>query len=370
MKKIKSFTFTIFLILFSVNFFSCTKSANQENTLSFYAMNTFMTIRSFGKNSKEANLKVQERIFQIEDELSVTKESSDLWKLNHSNGEPTIVSSETSLLLHFAVDLAKKTQGAFNPCLYPITSAWGFTNENYRVPPQTEIQNLLRYVDYNKIEFSKNSNQENQISLQKNMMIDFGAIGKGFACDESIKILKENGIESAVLDLGGNVQVLGSKKNSKNQNVAWRIGIKNPDQSSQLSAVAGLNLKDKAVVTSGGYERFFVGSDGKKYIHIFDSKTGKPVENEILSVTIISDSSLWADSLSTTLFVLGKDKAIDFWKNFSSQTLQSDFETSYPQIQDFDFVILTDDNSIFYTQGIKDKIFFLADFENKTLVTH
>lgn len=368
MKKLKFFTFTICLISFSVNFFSCTKSANQENTLSFYAMNTFMTIRSFGKNSKEANLKVQQRIFQIENELSVTKETSDVWKLNHSNGEPTIVSSETSALLHFAVDLAKKTQGAFNPCLYPITSAWGFTNENYRVPSQTEIQNLLSFVDYNKIEFSKNSNQENQISLQKNMMIDFGAIGKGFACDESIKILKENGIESAVLDLGGNVQVLGAKKNSKHQNVDWRIGIKNPDQSSPISAVAGLNLKNKAVVTSGGYERFFVDDDGKKYIHIFDSKTGKPVENEILSVTIIADSSLWADSLSTTLFVLGKDTAIDFWKDFPHKFSQSDFEISYPQILDFDFVILTNDNSIFYTQGIKDKIFFLADFDEKILV--
>lgn len=367
MKKINFFAFTIFLIFLSVNFSSCTKSSNKENTLSFYAMNTFMTIRSFGKNSKEANLKVQQRIFQIENELSVTKENSDVWKINHSDGLPTIVSEETASLLHFALDLAKKTDGAFNPCLYPITSAWGFTNENYRVPSEDEIQNLLNYVDFNKIEFSKNQNTgENQISLQKNMMIDFGAIGKGFACDESIKILKENGIESAVLDLGGNVQVLGSKKDSKLGEVDWRIGIKNPDQSSSVSALAGLNLKDKAVVTSGGYERFFVDDDGKKYIHIFNSKTGKPVENEILSVTIIADSSLWADSLSTTLFVLGKNKAIDFWKNFS---WQDDSKNSYPQLLDFDFVILTDDNSIFYSQGIKDKIFFLTDFENKILVS-
>lgn len=366
MKKTNFFTFAICLILLSLNFFSCTKSSNQENTLSFYAMNTFMTIRSFGKNSKEANLKVQSRINEVENNLSVTKETSDVWKINHSDGLPVIVSEETNFLLHFAVDLAQKTDGAFNPCLYPITSAWGFTNENYRVPSEDEISQLLNYVDYNKIEFSKNQNTgENQISLQKNMMVDFGAIGKGFACDESIKVLKENGIESAVLDLGGNVQVLGAKKDLKLGAVDWRIGIKNPNQDSQVSSVAGLNLKDKAVVTSGGYERFFVGDDGKKYIHIFDSKTGKPVNNEILSITIIADSSLWADSLSTTLFVLGKDKAIEFWKNFSAQ---KNPENADLQISDFDFVILTSDNSVLYSEGIKNNIFFIDDFENKILV--
>ncbi len=326
---------SIFLFFVSILLVSCTKEA----TLSFYAMNTFMTVRSFAKNPEKANEAVRKRILQIEELISTTAETSDVYRLNHSDEPISAVSDETALLMGFSLNLAQKTRGALNPCLYPITSAWGFTTDNFRIPSDSEIMELLPLTDFSKVRASGKN-----ISLEKNMMIDFGAVGKGFASDEAVRILKEFGVKSAVIDFGGNVHVIGKKKAGAIKRSDWLVGIKDPFSGKTAAAI---KTSDKAVITSGGYERFFEDNSGKRYIHIFDGKTGKPAESNIASVTIVASSGLYADGLSTAMFVLGKDAALDFWR----------------QSGDFEMILILNEDSIAITAGLKDSFRLVRPFK-------
>lgn len=314
----------------------------KSDVRSFEAMNTFMTVRSFGKNSVAANSLIQNRMESYERMLSVTNDGSLLFRLNENPEEGIVVDGEIFKLVDFALCMAEKTSGALNPVLYPVTKAWGFTSEKYRVPEEKEISALLEVVDYRKVNVSVTSDSEIndgfRIRMDKGMMMDLGAVAKGFAGDRAVEILSENGITSALLDLGGNIQALGGKPDG----TPWSVGIKNPWGG---EPVCGIRIKDCAVVTSGGYERFFTDERGKRYIHIFDSRTGYPVENDIASVSVISSSGLYADSLSTSLFVMGFEKAVSFWKSSG----------------DFDFVIIKNSKEIFYTEGLKDKIFLMTE---------
>ena len=314
----------------------------KSDVRSFEAMNTFMTVRSFGKNSIAANSLIQNRMESYERMLSVTNDGSLLFRLNENPEEGIVVDGEIFKLVDFALCMAEKTSGALNPVLYPVTKAWGFTSEKYRVPEEKEISALLEMVDYRKVNVSVTSDSEIndgfRIRMDKGMMMDLGAVAKGFAGDRAVEILSENGITSALLDLGGNIQALGGKPDG----TPWSVGIKNPWGG---EPVCGIRIKDCAVVTSGGYERFFTDEKGKRYIHIFDSRTGYPVENDIASVSVISSSGLYADSLSTSLFVMGFEKAVSFWKSSG----------------DFDFVIIKNSKEIFYTEGLKDKIFLMTE---------
>lgn len=317
----KHFSTIIFLFAF-ITFFSSCEKKSAENY--FENMNTFMKVKCYGKKAEEAVSAAQNYIKELEETISVTKENSDIYRLNHAQEFPVQVSQKVSNLIKYSISMAEKTEGAFNPCLYPITSAWGFTKKENKILSDKEVKELLPLTNYKNVKIEGNA-----ISMKNGMMIDLGAVGKGFAGDEAIKVLKSFGIKSAILDLGGNIQTIGSKPDGKN----WSIGIKNPfDQ----GTIAFVEVSDMAVITSGGYERFFIGSDGKKYIHIFDGKTGKPVENEIVSSTIIGKIGTECDALSTSLFVMGVEKSINFWKNENN----------------FDFILITDDLKIYVSEGI------------------
>ena len=206
---------------------------------------------------------------------------------------------------------------------------WGFTDKQYKVPdPQT----LLRLCDELK-KADINVDRENKtISLSENTAIDFGGIAKGYASEKARDILSQCNIKSAMINLGGNVCALGHKPDGNN----WKVAIKSPfDSEKQLGIVS---VHDKAVITSGGYERYFE-KDSVRYHHIIDPFTGYPADNGIISVTIISDDPTLADALSTALYVMGKEKAISFWKNNSDL---------------FDLVICDEDNNLYVTEGVAD----------------
>lgn len=316
-------------------FVSC---GEQKATTSLNAMDTFMTIQVCGKKPDIALEKTKKLIFQIERNISTTNEASDVYRLNH--GEKIAVSSDTLTLTKYGLDFAKQTNGVFNPALYPVTSAWGFTTGAYKVPSKNLIDELLPLTDYSKIQVNGDS-----INLEHGMALDFGAIGKGYTGDEAIKLLKENGIKSALLDLGGNIQALGKKADG----TEWNIGIKSPWTG---KAAASIKIADKAVITSGGYERFFTADDGHNYIHIFDGKTGRPVDNGIAGVTIIAESGLYADALSTTMFVMGLKDAAAYWKEHS----------------DFEMIIFTENQDLYYTEGLDGKLQLLADFASVNII--
>ena len=306
----------------------------QKSSLSFQAMNTFVSVQTFGENSKNVNQKIKARLFELESLFSTTDSSSEIYKLNHSS-EKIQVSRETYSLLSYSVKMAEIFNGHFNPALFPVIREWGFTTGNYHVPSQEKINFLLKKTDFSQIQFF----DDNFVQLQDSMSVDFGSVAKGFASDEIVKILSENNILSALIDFGGNIIAFGEKPDSS----FWRIGIKNPFGGEVSLAV---KVKNQMVITSGGYERFFTDENQKKYIHIFDGKTGFPVENEIESVTIICENGLYADTLSTARFIIGSENAVSFWR----------------ERKDFQMIILQKDGSILYTSPLESQIEILSEF--------
>ena len=344
--KDSRFSFLIFSFLFIVAalpFTSCPRSSKSEVN-SFTAMNTYMTVKAYGRNARAANEKVQKEIERLEGILSTTIEDSDVYKMNSKTGldfTESTVQPETAFLIKESQKFYEMTGGAFNPALYPVIREWGFTTGEYKVPEAGRIGELLELTNFSLVEL-----QGLEVSSPAGLQLDFGAIGKGYAGDVAVEILRDAGMNSALLDFGGNIQVIGTKPNGSD----WTVGIKNPWGGDPVAAV---KLHDACMITSGGYERFFTGDDGRKYIHIFDGKNGQPVENELESVTIVCKQGIYGDALSTSLFVMGLDKAVDFWQHSA---------------RDFDFVIITKDKGLVYSAHLEKSISLLFDFDSVKVV--
>ena len=340
-----SLIFTLLFILTALPFTSCSRAqAAKAQVTSFTAMNTYMTVKAYGKNAKAAGQQVEKEIERLEGILSTTIEGSDVYKMNSKTGldiAESTVQPETAFLIKESQKFYEMTGGAFNPALYPVIREWGFTSGNYKVPGAQKIQELLKLTDFSEVKID-----DDIVLYPYGLQLDFGAIGKGYAGDCAIELLKQAGVSSALLDFGGNIQVLGSKPDGSN----WTVGVKNPWGGDPVLAV---KIRDACMITSGGYERFFTGDDGKKYIHIFDSKTGRPVENELESVTIICKQGIYGDALSTSLFVMGLDKAVDFWQHSQG---------------DFDFIIITKDKKMIYSAPLENSISLLFDFDSVQIV--
>lgn len=328
----------ILLSLFTtILFISC---ADKKSETYFESMNTFMKVQAYGEKAEEANAAAQKYIGELEGFISVTKPESDIYKLNHTTQFPVEINAQTLELIKIALNMSEISDGAFNPCLYPVSSTWGFTKKQYRIPTQEEINEKLKLTDWKKVRI-----EDSNVFMENGMQFDLGGIGKGFAGDEAAKKMKSFGIKSALLDLGGNIQLIGSKPDGKD----WSVGIRNPIED---GVVGTLNVSDVAVITSAGYERFFEGPDGHKYIHIFDGTTGCPVENEMLSTTAIAASGTYCDGLSTTLYVLGVERSIELWR----------------KQKDFDFILITKDKDIYISKNIAKKFTLnpeLKDFNLK-----
>lgn len=308
---------------------SCARPGGSREACSesFFAMDTYMTFTVYGTNAQTALEQAKGRVIELEGLWSVTDTDSDIYAVNHGGGQPVPVRKETEELVSFALDMAARTNGKLEPTVYPVLKAWGFTAGENRIPSEEEIASLLERVDYRKVY------QENgMISLEAGSMLDLGAVGKGYAGDEAIQILRENGITSALLDIGGNIQALGTKPDGS----YWRVGLKDPFSEGVLGVI---QAADEAVVTSGSYERYFIGEDGKRYGHIIDPATGYPVDNGVASVSVIADQGRLCDALSTALFVMGLEDAEDYWR----------------QSQDFDMILVTEDRKIYITEGLEDR---------------
>ena len=223
-----------------------------------------------------------------------------------------------------ALEIAAETNGAYDPTVYPLMRAWGFTDGNYRVPADAELDALLQTTGWTEVSVDGTT-----ASLPEGFALDLGGIGKGYAAGRCKEILKAHGVTSALLSLGGNVSALGSKPDG----TAWTVAIENPDGGAYLGTV---QITDQCVVTSGGYQRYFE-QDGVRYWHILDPETGKPARSGMKSVTIVSADDALADALSTALFVMGPERAADFWRVHRAE---------------FGAVWLTDDGRLFVTEGL------------------
>lgn len=256
-----------------------------------------MDLAIYSSNGEELLNKVSDIIFSLDSALDRNDPNSELSKLNSSCGGT--LSNDIRSIIDYSSEVYYQTNGSFDITIAPIMELWGFYTKEYRVPSDNEIHNALQKTGFEKISADGNSIALNGTEL------DLGGIAKGYAADKAASYLRENGVKSAILSLGGNIYALGSRPDGS----PWRVSIANP--SDPTGSAGTVKVSDKAVITSGTYQRNFT-IDGTFYHHIIDPKTGKNPENDLSSVTVIGDNSSICDALSTAFFVMGIDKASEY----------------------------------------------------------
>ena len=315
------------------------KTQNEEDkseSRDIFAMDTYMTLTAYGKNAKKALDEAVDEINNIEQLVSTGIDSSEVSQIN-KNGKGS-VSETTGYLIKRSKEIYDSTNGVFDITIYPIMQAWGFPTENYRVRGKKELKEVRGLMGADHVLYDE---KKQEVTLNKEgMKIDLGGIAKGYTSSKVMDIFKENGISSAVISLGGNVQTLNGKPDGSD----WRVAVENPADTGSYIGV--LSIKDKAVITSGGYERYFK-QDGKTYHHIIDPANGYPANNGLTSVTIVSDDGTLADGLSTSLFIMGPEKAQKYWKEHSDE---------------FDTILVKDDGSILVSEGLAEYFTSESDF--------
>lgn len=283
----------VLIVFLSLLLFLGCRTETLSSAVSF-ACDTVVTIRAYAPQETVDN--AMRLIRDYEQVLSRTVESSDIWKLNHADGNPVEVNPETADLLRLAVEISEYSDGAFDVTIAPMSALWDFASETPSVPDASMLKEAAQRVDWRNIRIEGTT-----VTLQNGAEIDLGGIAKGYIADRVAAYLKEQGVAHACINMGGNILVFGGKPDGTD----WTIGIRDPNGTAEQSEEV-LSLSDGAVVTSGNYERFFL-QDGVRYHHILDPKTGMPVQNGVASVTILSNDSALADALSTACFVLGPD---------------------------------------------------------------
>ncbi|MBR6594504.1 MAG: FAD:protein FMN transferase [Clostridia bacterium] len=299
---------------------SCAEGKADVYSAYCMAMDTSCEVRVYSSEHASAADGCKELLWEIEKELSVTLKDSKTYTLNEKGSVSSGV--HINKVASAATHIKGLTGGAYDPCIYPLVALWGFTTDSFRVPSEEEIAEAVGTVSSSVLGCTEES-----VSLSCGKA-DFGGIAKGYAADAVAEALLERGVESAFINLGGNVRTVGVKPDGS----LWNIGINDPK-----GGIAGvLSVAECAVVTSGSYIRNF-SENGRTYHHIIDPKTGFPADNGLVSVTVVCDSATLADGLSTAFFVMGLESASAIADSLGVET-----------------VFITDD-SIYVSAGLKEK---------------
>ena len=345
---------TIFIILLSlilvVTFTACDNSETKQKSQngsdissakrSSFLMDTIVDIKVYGDKAEKIIDKSFARMNEIEDEMSRSKESSYISKINENAGQKAVkVDEDTFRVIKKALEYAEITKGKFDPTIGPLVSLWGIGTKDARVPTDQEVSETSELVNYEWVKL--NENERKVKLLHQNMKLDLGAIAKGYAADEVRKIMDKHNAVSAFVNLGGNVLVY----NNKPDGTDWNVGIQDPRES-RGSVAGSIEVVDKTIVTSGNYERYF-REDGKLYHHILNPDTGRPSRNKLLSVSIITKDSFDADAISTSAYILGLDKGMELVNNMDN----------------VEAIFITDNLDVKVTPGLEGKVKILnSDF--------
>lgn len=320
MKKLRPLLIILCIITFLLP--GCSRNSTPISKSDIY-FDTIITITVYDDN----HIVFLDECFSIaekyENLLSKTVETSDIYKINHSNQKTTVVDNETIYLLEKALEYAKITNGVIDPTILPLSDLWNF-GENNTVPLSKDIASSLSYVGYENVIIDKETNSV--ILNHPNAGIDLGFIAKGYIADKMKEYLLSNGVESALINLGGNILTIGNKPDGS----PYVLGIQEPFSDGQ-SSIPNVSIRDKSLVTSGVYERYFYEKD-TLYHHILDTKTGYPIDNDLLGVTILSDSSMEGDAYSTICLCLGLEdgmKLIEKTEGLEALFITNDMELHY-----------------------------------------
>lgn len=313
-----------------------------------FFMGTVVEINLYG-DKKELKKEKTEKIFQeVFNEIEALEDKFTSGKI--IGGAPVILDDEVIYVVKKGVYFSEISGGAFDITIGPVASLWNIhPGQENKIPLTKDLDHALSLVDYKRIRFLG----ENTIQMEKEgMFADFGAIAKGYAADKCRDILKRNGIDHGIINLGGNVYALGTKPTENKKDKPWSFGIQDPFMD-RGDFVAIIKLEDQSLVTSGIYEKYFK-EDGKIYHHIFDHQTGYPIENDLLSVSIIADESLDADALSTAVFAVGLEKGMEILEEYGKA----------------EAIFITKDNKIVLTSGLTEDNFILIKDEKYEIIEH
>ena len=306
-------------------------------TASFFAFDTYMKITVYEDEDGpvgEAGLrKLCDEAQRLEKIFSTTDPEAEIYAFNHRSSENGRVSKETVELFELSKSVWEKTHGALDPTAYPLVKAWGFTTGEYRVPAGSELEGLLKKTGMDKMRGAGT-----ELIAEEGFELDFGATAKGYLSNVLTAMLREMGAESAMLDLGGNIEVIGRKKDGS----LWNIGIKDPFDASGI--IGYVSVSDAAVVTSGGYERYFTDEAGNVYWHIIDPSTGYPAHSGLVSVTVVGEDAAMCDALSTAFFVMGEQAVREYCENAGGA----------------EYILVGETGSVTVSEGLKD-IFTAAE---------
>lgn len=323
----------LFILLCTILFtgYLASKSNNERLSKQNYVLGTIVTISLYDHPSEALLEQAFDKLGELESILSINQTNTLLDTINQQAGiAPVQVDESTFHLIQKGLYYSHLTSGAFDLTIGPIVKLWNIGFPSARVPSQEEIITKLPLVDYHLVTLDE-KNQTVYLE-KKEMQLDLGGIGKGYAADEVATLLREAGVEHAIIDIGGNVYALGNKPGDK----LWNISIQDPF-SPRGTKIGTISLSNKSIVTSGIYERYITAEDGTTYHHLLDPKTGYPFTNELASVTIISDSSTDGDALSTSTFALGVEDGLKFIEN----------------LEGIDAIFVTTNKEIYLTSGIK-----------------
>lgn len=324
----KKLTCLLLACLTALSLTAC--GAPKTETLDIFAMDTYMSLVAIGDGGAVVLQSCSNEINALEQKLSRTIDTSDVARLN-TDGTAAL-SGDTAALLRSALQYSAETDGAFDVTIAPLVALWGITTDSPRVPAQEEIDALLPLVGSGHVRLDGTA-----AALDEGCAIDLGGIGKGYASDKAAELFAQSELSGGFVSLGGNVYVHGTTAEGK----PWNVAIQDPRNTEAYACT--LRLSDAFAVTSGGYQRYFTGPDGTVYQHIIDPATGYPVDNGLLSVSIVTrrddgGTGTMADAYSTALYVMGEAAAVDFWRQQGT----------------FDMVLVTSDGRVLYTPGLAD----------------
>lgn len=292
-----------------------------------FAMNTAVSYKVSGANAQESVASALAEIARLENLLSRFRPGSDIHRLNQAPaGSPVSISPETALVLAQGIRLNELTDGYFNMLVGPLVDLWNFKHAS-AAPEEIRIKACLELVNAGQPVVTSHSNACLASSGQS---VDLGGIAKGYAGDRCLEMLKQYGIRSAFFNFGGNVAALGCRPDG----TPWQVGIRHPRLNDRL--LGAVEVVDQSVVTSGDYERFFFDQSGARCHHLLNPSTGYPARSGLISATVISADGMIADTLSTAIFIAGRDKALQILSHFP----------------DVEAILVDEDQRILITSGL------------------
>ncbi|GAA0360872.1 FAD:protein FMN transferase [Alkalibacterium iburiense] len=309
--------------------------AEQPYERTEFLLGTVANIKVYNEGKEPAMDKAFERVADLDERFAMQNPDSEISEVNRQAGiSPVEVTDEVFYVMEKALAYAEESNGSFDPTIGVVTSLWNIGQENAAVPEQEELDAALELVDYNLIELD----EENQtIFLQEEgMILDLGAIAKGYITDEAARVLVEEGVNTAIVDLGGDIVVVGNSTRGVDQ--PWNVGIQNP-YGGRGEILGLVPISDKAIVTSGIYERTFE-EDGEHYHHLMDTETGFPIINNISGLSIIADNATDADALANIAFSLGVEDGLDYINNLDG----------------VDVIYITNDSKVYASDNIVEDV--------------